>query len=329
MSDAEVLANQSRVSVGETCPRVSVIIPVYNGADTLARAIDSALAQTYTGGIEIIVANNGSTDGTGEIIERYGDRIAAIDEPKPGQSSARNAAVNRARGEYIAFLDADDEWLPEKLARTVPVLDENPGCVLVYHDAFGVDVDGIIRCDTYNPPSNPSLGDLLAGADILTSCAVMRREIYLRCNGCREDLNYAEDIFLWLQARECGPFRFVPAALTRYLFVLTSGREEKYLNATVVYERLVRERYGVKVSNVRNLLDLFGLVHMARGERALARQRYLGALRHGPADLRIHARLLWTFVPPPIVRASGLIMPRRIARALNGPPRGYLQCIAL
>jgi glycosyltransferase involved in cell wall biosynthesis len=313
-------------------PKVSVIIPVRNGANTIARAIDSALAQTYTGGTEIIVVNNGSTDATADVIRRYGDRIVAVDEPRPGVSAARNTAVNAARGEYIAFLDADDEWLPEKLARTVSVLDEDPECVLAYHDAFGVDATGTVCCDTYNPPSNPlgpSLGHLLAGADILTSCAVMRRETYQRCGGCREELICAQDLFLWLTARELGPFRFVAGSLTRYRFVLTPQREENYLKGTIIYERLVREGFGVKVSNVKGLLETFGLVHIARGDRALARQRYLAALRRGPFDLRIYARLLWTFVPSSIARALRSMMTRRIARALNGPPGGYWQCIAL
>ncbi|MHB8383519.1 MAG: glycosyltransferase, partial [Candidatus Binataceae bacterium] len=295
------------------------------------RAIESALAQTYSGGIEIIVVNNGSTDGTADVIRRYADRIVATDERKPGVSAARNTAVNRARGGYIAFLDADDEWLPEKLARTVPVLDEDPDCVLVYHDAFAVDATGRVCSDTYFPvlnPAGPSLEDLLAGDDILPSCAVMRRDTYVRCGGCHPDLICAQDCYLWLLAREQGPFRFVPMTLTRYRFVLTSGREANYLKGTVIYERMVRERYGVRLRNAARLLDMCGSVHMARGERALARARYLAALRRDPFTPRVYARLLWTLLPPTITRWLPALMPARFSRALNGPPGGYWQCIA-
>src|ERR1700736_4120167 len=96
-------------------PKVSVIIPVRNGADTIARAIDSALAQDYEGSFEVVVANDGSTDRTAEILSGYGDRIKVATLEPSGVSAARNAAVNVARGEYIAFLDADDDWLPGKL----------------------------------------------------------------------------------------------------------------------------------------------------------------------------------------------------------------------
>src|ERR1035437_8677252 len=139
MNDAEVSADQSGLSRGETCPGVSVIIPVHNDAETLARAIASALAQDFAGGVEVIVVNNGSTDGTAEVIAGYGDSIVAINETTPGVSAARNAGIRVARGEYIAFLDADDVWLPEKLARTVPLLENDPECVLAYHDAIEVD----------------------------------------------------------------------------------------------------------------------------------------------------------------------------------------------
>ncbi|HUY27493.1 MAG TPA: glycosyltransferase [Candidatus Binataceae bacterium] len=311
--------------------KVSVIIPVRNGADTLARAIDSALGQEYDDGLEVVVANDGSTDSTAQVIASYGDRVRVVTLEPSGVSAARNAAVSVARGEYIAFLDADDEWLPGKLQRTVPVLDGDSNCVLVYHDALAVDATGRICSDTYFPArssAGPSLEDLLAGDDILTSCAVMRRDTYLRCGGCHPDLICAQDCYLWLLAREQGSFRFVPATLTRYRFVLTSRREANYLKGTVIYERMVRERYGVRLKNAARLLDMCGSVHMARGNRAIARARYLAALRRYPFALRVYARLLWTFLPPSIASRLPSVIPRRFVRALTGPPGGYWQCIA-
>ena len=101
-------------------PKVSVIIPVRNGERTISRAIESAFAQTFQGPIEVIVANDGSTDHTGDVLARYVSRLRIINLPPSGVSAARNAAVKASSGDYIAFLDADDEWLPEKLARVVP-----------------------------------------------------------------------------------------------------------------------------------------------------------------------------------------------------------------
>lgn len=117
---------------------VSVIIPAYNAAVTIAETIDSALAQTLPP-LDIIVVNDGSTDSTAAILDRYGDRIHVISQPNAGLSSARNAALRIARGEYVAFLDADDIWAPQMLARTVPLLDAEPQCALVFTDLAVID----------------------------------------------------------------------------------------------------------------------------------------------------------------------------------------------
>ena len=95
---------------------ISCIVPVYNGERFLAEALDSILAQTHQPG-EIIVVDDGSTDGTPEILARYGERVRYERQENAGPASARNAGLGLARGELVAFLDADDLWHPEKLAR--------------------------------------------------------------------------------------------------------------------------------------------------------------------------------------------------------------------
>lgn len=101
-------------------PTVSVIIPTYNDADVLPRSLESALGQTFDD-IEIIVVNDGSTDHTREVLDTYSDpRLHVIHhEENRGGSAARNTGIDQSRGTYIAFLDSDDEWLPQKLARQV------------------------------------------------------------------------------------------------------------------------------------------------------------------------------------------------------------------
>ena len=311
-------------------PMVSVIIPVRNGADTIARAIDSALAQTYTGGTEIVVANDGSTDCTAEILSRYGDRITLVTLEPSGVSAARNAAVNAARGEYIAFLDADDEWLPDKLARTVPVLDQHPEYVLVHHDAIGVDSAGRVCAETCAippPASGPSPEQLADGFCPLTSCTVMRRGVYQRCGGCREELDRMQDKFLFMMAHELGSFSFLPARLARYQWALPPTKEQRCLEAGPILARLVRERYGFEIDFVTPFLVDSALVHMARGEPALARQRYFALLRSNSRNLKAYLRLLWTFIPPSLASMLRAIMPARYYRKLNGPPEGFSSAI--
>lgn len=105
---------------------VSVIIPAYNAAGWVRRAVDSALAQTYPQR-EILVVNDGSTDTTAQVLAEYGNSIRVLTQPNGGLSSARNLGIREAHGELLAFLDADDYWLPEKLARQVACLQQDTG----------------------------------------------------------------------------------------------------------------------------------------------------------------------------------------------------------
>jgi glycosyltransferase involved in cell wall biosynthesis len=107
-------------------PKVSVLIATYNRARMLGAAIDSVLAQSYQD-FELIVVDDGSTDGTRELVaRRYGSAVRYIYQENRGRSEARNTGIKAARGDFFAFLDSDDAWLPEKLARQVRLLEQRP-----------------------------------------------------------------------------------------------------------------------------------------------------------------------------------------------------------
>jgi len=97
-------------------PEISVIIPVFNAAATVAETIESVLRQTFED-YEIIVVDDGSTDRTSQVLGRYQDRIQMVRRPNGGISTARNSGVGVSRGEYLAFLDGDDLWVPDFLSR--------------------------------------------------------------------------------------------------------------------------------------------------------------------------------------------------------------------
>src|SRR2546423_7926382 len=121
--------------------KVSVIIPNYNYARYVGGAIDSVLAQTHSD-IEIIVVDDGSTDASKDVLLNYGDSIKTISQQNRGVSAARNNGVAASSGEYVAFLDADDEWLPQKIEKQVAMFRKDPSLGLVHVGVDEIDAQG-------------------------------------------------------------------------------------------------------------------------------------------------------------------------------------------
>lgn len=177
--------NSDRTSVS---PRVSVIIPTYNRPEFVEKAIASALNQTYQN-LEVIVVQNGPSDVSGAVSEKFqklGQPVRHVYLPKPCPVNARNEGVRVAKGELIAFLDDDDEWLPNKLAVQIGFYDKNPqfalvGCGVRIHDGKGNQLEA----------KNASVGGeftirkflIRGGALHSLSCVLMRRKDFLLLGG--------------------------------------------------------------------------------------------------------------------------------------------------
>jgi glycosyltransferase involved in cell wall biosynthesis len=176
-------------------PLATMVIPVFNGERTLARAIESALAQHYEP-LEVLVVDDGSTDASGEIASSF-DRVRYVQQQNHGPSAARNHGLREPRGEYVAFLDADDEALPERMSLQVGYLLEHPevGCTLARQEVAdgGTAPEWIGR--------DPTFGDL-AGIPLMTLTA--RRSTLLELGGFDESLRIAEDRDLLVRMRERG-----------------------------------------------------------------------------------------------------------------------------
>jgi glycosyltransferase involved in cell wall biosynthesis len=224
---------------------VSTIIPTYNSAATIARAIDSALAQD-SAEHEVIVVDDGSTDSTMEVLRRYVDLISVIEQPNRGPSAARNAGAAIAHGKYLAFLDSDDVWLTEKLVRTVGSLEANPSAVLAYSDFVAVDVPSR-KCTIQQWDLPATITEMLSGSPtLLTSTTVMRKEVFEACGGFCEQLRAFEDHLLFLRAREHGDFLHIAEPLVEYHNEPFARRLLRYEAARPTFERLMRARYGRK-----------------------------------------------------------------------------------
>ena len=122
---------------------ISVVIPTYNYGRFLREAIDSVLAQTYAP-LEILVVDDGSTDDTEQIVASYGERVRYIRQRNAGVGAARNNGIAQARGEYVAFLDSDDIWLPQKLEKQIARFEADPELGLVYCGAERFNESGVV-----------------------------------------------------------------------------------------------------------------------------------------------------------------------------------------
>lgn len=190
----------------------SVVIPVYNGAATIERAVESVLAQTYKP-LEIIVVDDASTDDSVSLLERkFSGAIKLIKLHENGGSSvARNVGMDAAKGAYIAFLDADDTWHPEKLAVTNKILMEHPGIALCYHSRTLSAFDDTVKRGE-GSVKMLSFARLLRGNYVHTPCAVIRNDTSFRFE---PSMRYMEDYDLWLRIAYRYKVYFCPQKLAR------------------------------------------------------------------------------------------------------------------
>jgi len=333
---------------------VSVIIPVFNGEATVGRAIDSVLAQELDGEFDVVVVNDGSTDGTAKVLAPYGDHIRVVTQENRGRSAARNIGARNSTGEYLAFLDADDEWCRDKLAKTISAVEREADCGLAYTDAVPVNSLGTVVADSCIPAAllrAPTLEDLLHECwSIPTSTVVMRRSVFDHCGGFNEEFGRRwgyEDHFIWLRAREIAPFVFLPHRLalcrvSNCLEVFDKRRSAvrstplsedspdpwRFISGEMVFERLVQQRYGSRASALlrsaradkARVLHAAGLAAIFKGDGKLARRLYAASLKLQPWQIRPWIRLAWALAPTSARSRVAPVLPRRIARSLEGPP---------
>ena len=193
---------------------VTVVIPTYNRAEIVTKAIDSVLAQTYQD-YEIIVVDDGSTDNTGKLLtKRYGKRIRYIYQPNAGVSAARNKGVDASGSDLVAFLDSDDFWLPRKLEVQLPLMSD-PDVVLSYTNwSFDTNPDkdhfsaiGLSFEHDGNIFSEPiALYARLRAIGATTSAVICRKSVLSRIGGFDERLKVFEDVRAWFRLAMEGKF---------------------------------------------------------------------------------------------------------------------------
>jgi GT2 family glycosyltransferase len=298
---------------------VSVIVPVFNGERFLHEALDSALAQTYEP-VEVVVVDDGSIDGTPEILAGYGDRIRVVRQENRGLSAARNAGLAASSGEFVQFLDADDLLPEDKIARQVEYLAEHPETGVVY-------CEGRYFCEARPASRLTPGGRWITDGDILSSLternfiivhsALVRRACLEEASGFREDLLSCEDLDMWLRlARHGVRFGFVPdmwVACRIHPDNMSADRTGMLRTHALVLDSVWRDQEDCASTDAREIARHlsnswydYGAALMTAGRPREGRRAMRRSLAVGPdparaAGMRLHI-LLSYFLPGEVCR---------------------------
>ena len=277
-------------------PRVTVVVPAWNTSSVLAEALDSIRAQTFRD-FEVLVVDDGSTDDTAKVAERHGaedGRFCLICQVHAGVSIARNTAVAEARGEWIAFLDADDVWLPAKLERQLALLEQDPAADLLFTNFFLWDGSrdlGLAYAPSAVLPEGNPLQALILSCFLLPSTVMVRRERLLEIGAFDPALHMAEDWDLWLRLAERGIHaRGLAEPLARYRRwpgSMTINNRFFFLENTVGV--ITRRTRNTPRHDLRPLYRRQMKAFVAMHELALAAQR----IDDSPREVPVHIWRAW------------------------------------
>lgn len=276
------------------CKEVSIIMPNYNCLAYLPKAIDSVLQQQDVR-FELIVVDDGSTDGSLEWLlqaEKKYNQLRVITQPNLGVIAARNRAIKKANSQFIAFLDADDYWYPNKLRKQVDFMLANPNCGLTFTNYQHVDMQyqNIIDCFSYWPEfkkyrdANNTNYQLLANALNLllianvigTSCVMVNKEIIERAGGFDPSLRSASDWDCWLRIALISEIGFCEDITMDYLMrpnSITANKQNRIDAMAEITERICTlgnvEPTTRRKANAR-LLESYGEMHREDGDLSTA-----------------------------------------------------------
>ena len=223
-------------------PVVSIIIPTYNRAGYLKEAIDSVLEQTYQD-FELLIVDDGSTDHTQRLVEGYAGRVSYFFQDNRGVSSARNLGIRASKGEFIALLDSDDLWLPQKLEQQIETMEAEPTLQLCHTEEIwirrGVRVNQKKKHQKYGGYIFPYCLPLCV---ISPSSVMIRRTLFDEIGLFDENLPTCEDYDLWLRICCHYPVHYIATAL----IVKRGGHDDQ----------LSRKHWGIDRFRVKALIKL-------------------------------------------------------------------------
>lgn len=306
-------------------PKVSVVIPTYNRANFILETIESVRGQTYHDH-EIIVVDDGSTDNTQEVLRNFseGNIIQYIYQPNHGESAARNLGISQSNGEYIAFLDSDDLFLPTKLEKQVAYLDSDINAAFVHSwylkfDNQGRDL-GRRNTSRYSGWVYP---DILLSWQVLISpsCVMVRADILGEVGGFDVDQYWGADLDMWRRITRHHPIGLVPEVLTK-VRVHPGNLSASKSDSTTWFERYLQKAF----LDDPHLSTVFRKRAMAKMYTNVA-HNLLGDLSHGVfgqvRKLSLKAIRNWPFVPGAYFGFFASFLPQALRLSLLGKYRSW------
>ena len=290
----------------KTAPAISVIMSVHNGEEFLAEAVESILGQTF-GNFEFIIINDGSSDRSGEILEGFAKkdgRIKLIEQENLGLTKSLNKGLNRAKGKYIARMDADDIALPERFAQQTAYLDAHPECVALGSKILFIDPFGLPLWESKHELSHDGIDAQLltgSGSAISHPAVTIRGDALKAVGGYREHLDTAQDLDLFLRLAEYGKVANLGQILLKYRLHLSSVNYSKRQRQRFNTEVILKDAYARRSLNYPEDMTLYdwhpidpsdqyyrwawNALHLK--EKAIARKYAFAALKIKPASLDI------------------------------------------
>jgi hypothetical protein len=296
-------------------PVVSVVVPAYNAEASLDRALESAFAQTYRD-FEVIVVDDGSTDATPARLAAWQGRITALLQPNGGPASARNTGIRASRGRLIAFLDADDEWLPDKLAAQVEYYEAHPRTGLLHTavapPALAAGRGAPRRLTEAAPPALRFCELFHTDLDVNTLTVMVPRAVLDDIGLFDEDRSiHVEDWDLWLRIAARYPVGYLPwpTAVRGTGGGMSRAYEKTFAGQRLVVDRTIplcdaaclqhRQRAGECLARRWHRLHWEqGYARLRAGDRPGARAAFTAALAHRPFDAATHLQVAGTYAGP-------------------------------
>lgn len=292
-------------------PKVSVIIPDYNGEKYIAEAIESALGQTYRN-FEIIVVNDGSADNSYEKIKPYLPSVKYIFQENQGVAAARNTGIKHSSGELIAFLDQDDLWLPEKLELQVDYLLRNPDVGLVHSNMSYIDEQGEPIEPDFDFPSciaGRCFGELFTKNRIAILTVLLRKDCLNKMGLFNIQFSGVDDYDLLLRVSRYYPVGHIDRFLASYR-LHGSNTSRDWLAITLTRLRIIeslletypeiRSELGKKTVSDRlfHMYSDVAQLYCHKNEHKAAIEYWKKGITEHPAKLSLYSKVIWCGITP-------------------------------